>query len=240
MSKSVTAVVLAAGKGSRMESSIQKQYMELEGRPLICYALEAFEQSGTDKVILVVGRGEIEYCRHEIVEKYGYKKVTAIVEGGKERYHSVYEGLKAAADSEYVLIHDGARPCVTERIISDAISGAEKFKACVIGMPVKDTIKIADENGDARITPDRRLLWTIQTPQAFSYKLVKEAYDKLFEKEERQKGITDDAMVVETMTPQKVHLIKGSYENIKVTTPEDLDVAAVFLKRQRSQKALDG
>ncbi|MDO5346912.1 MAG: 2-C-methyl-D-erythritol 4-phosphate cytidylyltransferase, partial [Lachnospiraceae bacterium] len=103
-------------------------------------------------------------------------------------------------------------------------------------MPVKDTIKIADENGDARITPDRRLLWTVQTPQAFSYDLVKKAYDKLFENEERQKGITDDAMVVETMTSQKVHLIKGSYENIKVTTPEDLDVAAIFLRRQKCRR----
>lgn len=227
------AIVLAAGKGSRMESRIHKQYLELDGCPLLCHALAAFENSPVNRVILVAGAGEEEFCRREIVEAYGFRKVTAVVTGGKERYHSVYEGLKAAEGCERVLIHDGARPCVTTEIINRALEGAAIYGACAVGMPVKDTIKIADSEGNASHTPDRSRLWMIQTPQAFSYKLVREAYDRLFENPSMEKGITDDAMVVETMTKQKVHLIKGSYENIKVTTPEDLDIAEIFLKRYR-------
>lgn len=231
MDGKVTAVVLAAGRGRRMESRIQKQYLQLAGRPLICYALEAFQKSGVDEIILVTGAGEEEFCRREIVAAWGFSKVAAIVPGGKERYHSVYEGLKAAAGSDYVLIHDGARPCVTEEIIQAAIDGARKYRACVIAMPVKDTIKVADEQEFARETPDRSRLWMIQTPQAFSYPLVYDAYDRMLSGGGDQRGITDDAMVVERMTGEKVRLIRGSYENIKVTTPEDLAVAEVFLRR---------
>lgn len=238
--RDVTAIVLAAGKGSRMESQVRKQYLELEGRPLICYALEAFEKSPVSRVILVAGAGETMFCREEIVEAYGFKKVVSIVAGGRERYHSVYEGLKAAEGCRDVLIHDGARPCVTEDIICRAMEGAARYKACVIGMPVKDTIKIADEEGNASHTPDRSTLWQIQTPQAFSYDLVREAYDRLFENPSLEPGITDDAMVVETMTKHKVHLIPGSYENIKVTTPEDLEIAGLFLKRRHVSVYLKG
>ena len=230
MREHVTAVVLAAGQGRRMESEIQKQYMEVKGKPLIFYALDAFEKSGVDEVVLVVGSGECETCRREIVERFGFSKVAHIVGGGKERYHSVYEGLKAAFGADYVLIHDGARPCVDERIIADAMAGAREYGACVVGMPVKDTIKIADENEFAKETPDRRGLWMIQTPQAFSYELIAGAYEKLFEDERNQVGITDDAMVVESMTARKVKLIRGSYENMKVTTPEDIAIAEALLR----------
>lgn len=230
MKDKVTAVVLAAGRGRRMESEIQKQYMEVNGRPLIFYALYAFEHSGVDDVVLVVGSGEQENCCRDIVERFGFSKVSRIVEGGKERYHSVYEGLKAACDSDYVLIHDGARPCVDERIIGDAIAGAREYGACVVGMPVKDTIKIADGEEFASETPDRRRLWMIQTPQAFSYELILDAYTRLFESEKNQIGVTDDAMVVESMTERKVKLIRGSYENMKVTTPEDIAIAKVLLQ----------
>lgn len=232
MKDKVTAVVLAAGQGRRMESEIQKQYMEVGGKPLIFYALDAFENSDVDDVVLVVGSGEQENCRRDIVERFGFSKVSSIVEGGKERYHSVYEGLKAADDADYVLIHDGARPCVDGRIIADAIAGARAYDACVVGMPVKDTIKVADEQEFAKETPDRRTLWMIQTPQAFSYELIYRAYTKLFEAEENQVGITDDAMVVESMTAQKVKLIRGSYENLKVTTPEDIAVVEALLGRK--------
>lgn len=227
----VTAIVLAAGKGSRMETRVHKQYLELAGRPLICHALEAFEKSPVDRVILVSGAGEEEFCRREIAERYGFRKVAAVVPGGKERYHSVYEGLKAAKGSDIVLIHDGARPCVTGEIIRAAIDGAAACGACAVGMPVKDTIKIVDDQGDAEHTPDRSHMWMVQTPQAFSYGLIRKAYDRLFEETSRQRGITDDAMVVETMTRHKVRLIKGSYQNIKVTTPEDLEIAGIFLRK---------
>ncbi len=229
--KETAAIVLAAGKGSRMESRVHKQYLELEGRPLICHALAAFEQSPVDRVILVAGAGEVEFCQKQIVEAYGFRKVAAVVAGGRERYHSVYEGLKAAQGCRYILIHDGARPCVTKEIILRSIEGAAAYGACVAAMPVKDTIKVADKDNNAFYTPDRSVLWMVQTPQSFSYDLVKEAYDRLFTDLSAERGITDDAMVVETMTQHKVHLIPGSYENIKVTTPEDLEIAALFLKR---------
>lgn len=233
MKEKTAAVILAAGKGSRMGSSIHKQYLELMGKPLICYALSAFEESRVDDVILVAGPGEISFCQEQIVKQYGFSKVKAVVEGGKERYHSVFAGLKAAKGSEYVLIHDGARPCVTNEIIEAAINGARTYGACVVGMPVKDTIKISDEEGFAAATPERSRLWQIQTPQAFAYSLIMNAYEKLMESEENQKGITDDAMVVETMTGQRVRLVLGDYGNIKVTTPEDMELAQALLRRKR-------
>ena len=225
----IGAVILAGGRGSRMHSTIQKQYMLLNGRPLISYALEAFEQSCADELVLVTGAGEESYVREEILPVLGLTKLRAIVTGGKERYHSVYEGLKALQQCDYVLIHDGARPCVTEEIIRHAADGAEQYGACVVGMPVKDTIKVADKEGYASHTPDRSYLWMVQTPQAFSYDLVYGAYEKLFRGQEFT-GVTDDAMVVERETSQKVKLIPGSYKNIKVTTPEDLAIAELYLK----------
>ncbi|WP_312447270.1 2-C-methyl-D-erythritol 4-phosphate cytidylyltransferase [Lacrimispora sp.] len=230
------AVILAAGKGTRMESQVHKQYLELFGKPLLYYALHAFENSSVDEIILVTGPGESGYCQEEIIEKYGFKKVTAVTEGGKERYHSVYEGLKAVNNCEYVLIHDGARPCVTGEIIEAASDAARMYRACAVGMPVKDTIKISDINDFAAMTPDRNRLWLIQTPQAFEYELVLRAYEKLMSSEQYQGGVTDDAMVVETMTQEKVKLIRGDYTNIKITTPEDMEIAGVLIKRKHREK----
>ena len=144
----VTAIVLAAGSGKRMNSKVHKQYLLMNGKPVLYYSLKAFEESNVDKIVLVVGAGEIEYCKKEIVERYGFVKVCAIVEGGKERYHSVYEGLKAAGETDYVLIHDGARPFLTQDIIERTITMVAQCKACVVGMPVKDTIKIVDKDTD--------------------------------------------------------------------------------------------
>lgn len=234
------AVVLAAGRGKRMKSSVQKQFLELSGRPLITYALQQFEESGVDQVVLVTGKEDLDYCREHIVKEFGFHKVTAVVAGGKERYHSVYEGLKALAGQgiSHVLIHDGARPLLTGRIIRDALEGARAYSACVIAVPVKDTIKIADEHLFAAETPRRDRLWQIQTPQAFSYPLIMGAYEKLFSREEYQTGVTDDAMVVESMTEVPVRLIPGDYRNIKVTTPEDMILAEVFLRAfQQAEKA---
>lgn len=225
-----TAIVLAAGQGKRMGSKVQKQYLLLEEKPILYYTLKAFEDSPLiHEIILVTGKEEIAYCRKEIVEKYGISKVKKIVPGGKERYHSVYEGLCVAEDSEYVLIHDGARPFADGEIIRRICETVEAYDACAAGMPVKDTIKIADEAGFSAQTPDRRMVWQIQTPQAFSYELIKTAYNRLMEEE--PEGITDDAMVVEKMTEHKVKFTEGAYTNIKITTPEDLDIAQLFLKK---------
>ena len=231
----IAAVCLAAGQGKRMQSAVQKQYLLIEDKPVLYYALKAFQDSPVDEVVLVVGQGEEEYCKKEIVDKYGFTKVKAVVAGGKERYHSVYHGLSALKEVDYVLIHDGARPFLNQEIIKRCIQGAEEYKACVAGMPVKDTIKLADDECNIESTPERSKVWQIQTPQAFAYDLIKEAYTILIEQEE--KGIktsipvTDDAMVVEYFMNQKVHLVHGSYENIKITTPEDMLVASAFLKR---------
>lgn len=226
--KRYTAIVLAAGAGKRMQSAVRKQYLMIEGKPVLYYALNAFEQSKISDIILVVGAGEIEYCRKEILEKYGIQKVKAIVEGGRERYHSVYEGLKAASGTDYVLIHDGARPFVTQEIIQRSMEAATQYGACVVGMPVKDTIKIIGEDGFAETTPERSRLWQIQTPQTFSYPLILDAYEKVLMQDDT--SITDDAMVLERASGQRVKVIEGSYQNIKITTPEDIFLAEAYLK----------
>lgn len=234
------AIVLAAGQGKRMNSKVQKQYLLIQDRPVLYYSLKAFEDSFIDEIVLVVGVGEIEYCRSEIVKKYGFTKVTHIVEGGKERYHSVFNGLQRVADSlqtggedAFVFIHDGARPFVTAEILERAYDSVKQYGACVVGMPVKDTIKIADEDGFVETTPKRDLVWQVQTPQVFSFDLVYRAYSLLIKEEKNllAQGIfvTDDTMVVEHFTKHPVKLVRGSYENIKITTPEDLRVAEVFL-----------
>lgn len=227
------AVVLAAGSGRRMESSIKKQYMLIKDKPVLYYSLKAFQESFVDEIILVVSAGDIPYCQKEIVERYGFSKVKGVVEGGKERYHSVALGLQCLKNCDYVYIHDGARPMLTEEILLRLWQSVQKTGACVAGMPVKDTIKLVDENEMVFSTPERKRVWQVQTPQIFSYDLISEAYDRLLaaEKELLQKGImvTDDAMVVEMLTEHPVKLVEGSYENIKITTPEDIPIAERFL-----------
>lgn len=223
-----TAIVLAAGSGKRMNPKVHKQYLIIQDRPVLYYSLKAFEDSAVDEIVLVVGKGEEKFCRKEIVDKYGISKVKAIVEGGKERYHSVFEGLKQTSDADYVLIHDGARPFVNQDIIRRCMQEVQKYQACVVGMPVKDTIKIADEEGYAKQTPDRKNVWMIQTPQTFSYALIYEAYEEMLKTEDT--AITDDAMVLERIKGKKSKLIEGSYRNIKITTPEDLLIANVYLQ----------
>ena len=229
MSERNTAIVLAAGQGKRMHSKVQKQFLEIQGYPVLYYSLRCFQESPLIRdVILVTGEEYVFWCKEEIVEKYGFTKVSAVVSGGKERYDSVYEGLRACKDTEYVLIHDGARPFVTEEILKRGLQKVKETGACVIGMPSKDTVKLSDEEGYVKETPNRKCVWTIQTPQIFSYSLIREAHDSIRQKD--MSKITDDAMVVEQETGAKVALAEGSYQNIKITTPEDLDIAEAFLK----------
>ena len=234
MLKRNVAVVLAAGQGKRMQSSVHKQYLLMGGKPVLFYCLRTMEESFIDEVVLVVGEGEEEYCRKEVVEKYGFKKVSRIVQGGRERYHSVWNGIGAVEECGYLFIHDGARPFLDQASLERARQAVEQFGACVVGMPVKDTIKIADDNGFSKETPRRDTVWTIQTPQVFTFELVKKAYERLIKEEDLLKGkgvlVTDDAMVVETVLGEKVRLVEGSYENLKITTPEDLKIAELFLR----------
>lgn len=226
MSK-ITAIVLAAGSGSRMHSDTKKQFIEINGKPVVWYSLNAFENSRVDEIILVVPEGEREHAQAEFVDEYGFKKVAMVITGGAHRYDSVYHGLEHTT-GDYVLIHDAARPMITNEIIERCIDGAMEYKACVAGVPVKDTIKEVDEAKNVINTPNRDTLYITQTPQAFEYDLVHESYIKLFSSGDQ--NVTDDAMVVEQFGKQKVKFVEGSYENIKITTPEDLLIAEALLK----------
>lgn len=223
-----TAIVLAAGQGKRMHTKIQKQFLEIKGYPVLYYSLRCFQDSPLiEDIILVTGEESVLYCQKEIVDKYGFTKVTKVIPGGKERYDSVYQGLLACENSDYVLIHDGARPFITEEILERGLTGAEETGACAVGMPSKDTVKIVDESGYIAETPDRNKVWMIQTPQIFQYALIRSAHESIRTRE--MSNVTDDAMVVEQETGIKVRLAEGSYQNIKITTPEDLGVAELFL-----------
>ena len=244
-------IVLAGGKGSRMQSDVPKQYMELFGKPLLYYALKAFEDSDVERVVLVTAEGEEEYCKKELIERFGFTKVCGIVAGGAERYASVWNGLKHLKENgerhdvaqnqpgdvqvteeapDYVLIHDGARPLVTAELINRLITETEQYGACVAGMPVKDTIQMTDERGAITLTPKRDSLWMAQTPQSFEFSVVYDAYERLMQ--ESEINVTDDAMVVGMYHEIPIQMVRGSYTNMKVTTPEDMVLAEAFLKKR--------
>lgn len=224
-----TAIVLAAGQGKRMHSKIQKQFLEIGGKPVLYYSLHCFQESPLIRdIILVTGKEMISYCEQEIIKKYDFSKVRKVTAGGKERYDSVYAGLLCCQDTDYVYIHDGARPFITEEMVQRGYEAVKRTNACVMGMPSKDTVKLADSSGYVKETPDRKIVWNIQTPQIFSYDLIRGAYESIRKKD--MTGVTDDAMVVEQETGTKILLVEGSYQNIKITTPEDLAIAEAFLR----------
>lgn len=225
-----TAIVLAAGSGKRMEQEIPKQYMNLGGVPLMVHCLRTFQESKCTQIVLVVAPGDVEKCRREIIQRYHISKCIAIVEGGEERYNSVYAGLQAVDDG-YVLIHDCARAFVTVDTIHRCMSGVMLYESCVVGMPTKDTVKITDDSRKVLETPKRSNVWIVQTPQCFEYNLIRGAYDKLIA--DADTSITDDAMVVEKATNHTVHMIPGEYTNIKVTTPEDAAFGEVILRARK-------
>ncbi len=235
--KKQVAIVLAAGSGKRMGGTVKKQYLLLEGKPILYYSLKALEESFIDEIILVTSAEEIEYCKKEIVEAYGFQKVVAIVEGGKERYHSVFAGLnyikECCPGAEVVYIHDGARPFLDHPLLCRLKESVEVNGNGVAAVPVKDTIKMVDENNFVTNTPRRDQLWQVQTPQVFRLDEIFSAYSKMIEKEkslqEQNILITDDAMVAELILSIKVKLIEGSYSNIKITTKEDILAAEQIL-----------
>ena len=235
--KYFTAIVLAAGKGSRMHSDIPKQYMKILDKEVLFYSLKAFQDSEVDKIVLVTRNEDISFCKNEIVLKYGFNKVSDIIEGGSERYWSVRNGLECAKGSDYVLIHDGARPCVDNDIIMRSMDEVILYGACTVGVPVKDTIKVVDDNNIGIDTPDRNTLWQVQTPQSFDYNELMSAYEKLQHdyslksqiEQDNSFNITDDTMIMEQYSNKKSKLIMGDYRNIKITTPEDILIAENYL-----------
>lgn len=220
------ALIVAAGRGLRMGADINKQFLKVKDKPIIYYSLSAFSKNELiDEIIIVAAENEIEYMQSEIVDKYKIGKVSKIVSGGKERSISVYNGLLAVKNCDIVLIHDGARPFVDDRIISEGIKYAERYGACACGVTPKDTIKIKNSQGFSENTPDRDTLFSVQTPQCFKYQLIMECHKKA---RKDKLTVTDDTMVAENYG-NKVFLYEGSYNNIKITTPEDLVIAEKIL-----------
>lgn len=216
------AVVVAAGKGTRMGSGIKKQFIHIEDKPVLYYTLKVFSECPLiDEVILVLSNEDVEYCKKNIIDKYGIEKIGAIVEGGTERQESVYRGLLETQNCEIVLIHDGARPFVTNRIIEDGIKYARIYGASACGVMPKDTIKIKNSEGFSVSTPERSTLISVQTPQCFRYKTILNCHQRL---NNEKIVVTDDTMVVEKYG-HKVFLYEGDYSNIKITTQDDLIVA---------------
>ena len=224
-----TAIVLAAGKGTRMNAGMNKQFMLINDKPLLAQTLAAFQScSAIDSIILVAGRDELKTCKEQILDVYGFDKVDKLVSGGSERQQSVYNGiLELEDDCSIVVIHDGARPILPEGIIEKCIDGAKIYGAVSAGMPAKETIKILNEEGFVQYTPERGKVWVTQTPQAFKRDIIEKAH-----KMANIKGIsgTDDAFLVECMGI-KVKMLEGSYENIKITTPGDIIFAEAIMKR---------
>jgi 2-C-methyl-D-erythritol 4-phosphate cytidylyltransferase len=219
-SEYVSVIIVAAGQGTRMNMDKKKQYIKINGETVLSRTIRAFEESElVDEIILVVNGDEIFYCKNEIIDAKGYAKVSSIVAGGHDRQESVFNGLKEVGrDKGIVLIHDGARPFIDNDTIENCIEGAIDFEAVCAAVPVKDTVKTADKDGFIAFTLDRSILWAVQTPQAFRYELIAEAHETAIK--EGFRG-TDDAVLVERLG-KKVKLVMGSYENIKITTQEDL------------------
>ena len=230
------AIIPAGGSGKRLSADIAKQYLSLKSLPVLVHTLNVFQTSGMiDAIILVAPRDDLAFVREQIVEKYGLTKVSVIVAGGKERQDSVHHGLEAVTKPcDVVIIHDGVRPFVTQEMIVQIVKAASDGGAASIGVPVKDTIKeITGENIVAATLP-RRNLWQTQTPQAFQYELLCRAY--AVAEKDHYYG-TDDASLVERMGG-RVHMIAGSYENIKITTPEDLIVAEALMEERMNERII--
>lgn len=226
--KYISVVIPAAGMGKRMNNNINKQYIKLEGKEVLARTVEKFNNNKfIDEIIVVARADEVEFCKENIINRYGFDKVKSIISGGNERMNSVYNGLKKVKkDCNIVLIHDGARPFITDKIIKQSIDETIKFDSTVVGVKVKDTIKIVDNNNKVIDTPDRDYIWAVQTPQTFKYDIIMGCYDKAISENIK---VTDDSMIAEKYG-YSVKMILGDYNNIKITTPEDLLFGEKILK----------
>jgi len=230
------ALVPAAGQGKRMGGAHSKPYLLLEGKPILAHTLLELERCPlVDEVVLMVERGEIERARASVVEEFRLQKVGAILAGGVQRQDSVWEGLKTIQDDcDLVMVHDGVRPFISQEMLARSIQGAVDSGASIAGMPAKDTVKLVSAQNMVLKTPDRKSVFLVQTPQTFKRDILLRAYRQAMED-----GFyaTDEASLVERLGLQ-VRVVEGSYENIKITTPEDLVVGEMIL-RKRSQRTND-
>ena len=230
------ALIPAAGMGKRMGASINKQYLHLDGMPIVARTISVFERSPLiDAIYLVIPAEEIPFCREHIVEAYNFCKVAAIIPGGKERQHSVMNGLRGmrehVSDGDVILIHDGVRPLITEEVLRESIAVARSHDGAVVAVPAKDTIKSV-ENGNVTGTPDRNTLWQAQTPQAFRYSVIYSAHQAA--ETDHYLG-TDDSSLVERVGGL-MRIVQGDYHNIKITTSEDLVLAEAFLASAQKER----
>lgn len=228
----VSAIIPAAGQSRRMGLGTNKQFLTLGGKPVLAHTLTTFENCPeVQEIIIVAAEGEEDYCCQAIVEKYNFSKVAKVIKGGKERQDSVYRGILSLSPGvDIVIVHDGARPFVTAGMIQSSIDGCLETGGAIIAVPVKDTIKIVNEEQIVENTPPRETLWSVQTPQTFRYSLLREAHETA--KREDFLG-TDDASLLERLG-KRVKVIRGSYENLKITTPEDLIIGEAILERRKS------
>lgn len=226
-----TAIILAAGRGTRMNVGMNKQYLVLKNKPILAHSIEVFQKCDLiDEIIVVANKDEEASCRANVIEKYGYDKVNKLVTGGDERQNSVYNGLIHVSNKcDIVLVHDGARPLVTSAIIERCINGVKNYGAVSCGMPIKETIKIIDEKRNVKVTPKRDSIWITQTPQAFKLDILVKAHLNALEE---KITCTDDAMLVEQLGIN-VRMVEGDYENIKITTPDDLIMAESILNYKK-------
>jgi len=228
----ISALIVAAGTGNRMNVSINKQFLILNDMPILSHTLHTFDQcTSIDNIILVIKREDRSFIEKNVLPPLLIKTPVQLIEGGKTRTDSVENGLQAIQHKGIVLIHDGARPFVTFQEIERVIQGVHHSGAAVLGVPTKNTVKIVDSDSQIITTPDRRQLYMIQTPQGFKVPLIKEVYAK---RNTSTRIFWDDAMLVEQLSKQKVTLVAGSYENIKITTPIDLILGKEILRQRAS------
>lgn len=225
-------VIPAAGAGVRMGTEVAKQFMELVGRPLLCVTLESFERCpAVESMVVVVPEDRVAFCREEIVERFGLSKVSGVIPGGRRRQDSVRLGLEAAqGEFDLVLIHDGVRPFVGPEFILRIIQAASRHRAVVPALPLKETIKEVGQDGNVAATIQRGSLRLVQTPQAFRYEDILCAHQRALD--ERWEEMTDDALLLERMGIP-VAVVEGLEENIKITTPYDLELARFILGRKK-------
>jgi len=228
----VSAVIVSAGNSTRM-GGINKQFLELDGVPVIVNTITMFQRCNMiDEIIIVTRESKIDAVA-KLVEKYDFYKVNNIVAGGETRQLSVYEGVTSTSNiADLVVIHDGARPLVTVKVIEETIKAAAEYGAAATGVKVKDTVKVVDDNDNIIDTPDRAYMRFIQTPQVFDKKLYLDAVASV----ENSKDFTDDCKLLEAYG-KTVKFVDGDYENIKITTPEDIELAENYLKRRRDNNA---
>jgi len=227
MKQSVVAVILAAGRGLRMGGELPKQYLELEGRPILAHTLAAFDKASSIDALVIVSN-DIEHVKERVLMPYPVSKPVFFVQGGEERQHSVWNAVQFIKECDIIVIHDGVRPLIAPEVIEKSVKAARLHGASAVGMPCKDTIKETDHRGFAVRTPDRSRLWEIHTPQTFKFSLFKSAHEQA-----ARDGFlgTDDSSLVERLG-HPVKLIEGGYYNIKITTREDLELAVRLLRNR--------